>query len=65
MLCQEIGITRSEGFVQLKNVYYHVRNHLDETSPRALAVLRPLKLVWSHSHCPAYVMQHIRLLGDW
>jgi glutamyl/glutaminyl-tRNA synthetase len=44
-LCQEIGITRSEGSVQLKRLYHHVRLHLDATSPRALAVLRPLKLV--------------------
>jgi glutaminyl-tRNA synthetase len=44
-LCQEIGINRSEGFVQLKRLYHHVRNHLDATSPRALAVLRPLHIV--------------------
>jgi glutamyl/glutaminyl-tRNA synthetase len=44
-LCLELGINRSEGFVQLKRLYHHVRNHLDATSPRALAVLRPLKLV--------------------
>lgn len=44
-LCHELGINRSEGFVQLKRLYHHVRNHLDSTSPRALAVLRPLKLV--------------------
>lgn len=44
-LCHELGINRSEGFVQLKRLYHHVRNHLDATSTRALAVLRPLKLV--------------------
>lgn len=44
-LCHELGINRSEGFVQLKRLYHHVRNHLDATSLRSLAVLRPLKLV--------------------
>lgn len=44
-LCKEIGITRSEGYVQLKRLYHHVRLQLDAGSPRALAVLRPLKLV--------------------
>eukprot|EP00892_Ulva_mutabilis_P008053 jgi/Ulvmu1/561/UM001_0569.1 len=44
-LCKEIGITRSEGYVQLKRLYHHVRLQLDATSPRALAVLRPLRLV--------------------
>jgi glutaminyl-tRNA synthetase len=45
-LCQELGITRNENAVHLHNLYHHIRRHLDETSPRALAVLRPLKLVW-------------------
>jgi glutaminyl-tRNA synthetase len=52
LLCQEIGITRSDNEITLHKLFHHVRNHLDETSPRALAVLRPLKLVRATaSHC--------------
>lgn len=44
-LCQELGITRSDINIPLHKVYHHIRAHLEETSPRALGVLRPLKLV--------------------
>lgn len=44
-LCREIGITRSDNEIPIHKLEHHVRNHLDETSPRALAVLRPLRLV--------------------
>ena len=44
-LCQELGITRSEIHIPLHKVYHHIRGHLEESSPRALGVLRPLKLV--------------------
>ena len=47
LLCQELGITRSENEIPLHKLFHHVRAHLDESSPRALAVLRPLKLVRS------------------
>ena len=52
MLCHEIGITRSDNEIALHKLFYHVRQHLDETSPRALAVLRPLRLVrsWNTLH---------------
>lgn len=52
-LCREIGITRSEGYVQLKRLYHHVRLQLDASSPRALAVLRPLRLVRDIPQCGA------------
>jgi tRNA synthetases class I (E and Q), catalytic domain len=45
LLCHELGITRSDNAVALHKVYHHVRSHLDETSPRALAVLWPLRIV--------------------
>jgi tRNA synthetases class I (E and Q), catalytic domain len=44
-MCQEQGITRSDNEVQLKKLFYHARSHLNATSPRALVVLRPLRLV--------------------
>ncbi|BDA41649.1 Glutamine-tRNA ligase [Coccomyxa sp. Obi] len=44
-LCQEIGITRSDGEIHLHKLDHHIRADLDATSPRALAVLEPLRLV--------------------
>ncbi|KXZ51794.1 hypothetical protein GPECTOR_11g237 [Gonium pectorale] len=43
--CRDIGITRNENLVPLHRLEHHVRAELDATSPRALAVLRPLKVV--------------------
>lgn len=45
MFCRELGITRSEGEVHPHRLEHHVRADLDATSPRALGVLRPLKVV--------------------
>ncbi|KAL4852916.1 Glutamine--tRNA ligase [Chlorella vulgaris] len=44
-LCKELGMTRSEGRVPLHRLYHHVRAHLDATSFRCMAVLRPLRVV--------------------
>ena len=38
----ELGITRSDAAIHMHKLEHHVRAELDETSPRALAVLRPL-----------------------
>ncbi|KAG2491132.1 hypothetical protein HYH03_010575 [Edaphochlamys debaryana] len=43
--CRDIGITRNENIIALHRLEHHVRAELDATSPRALAVLRPLKVV--------------------
>lgn len=43
--CREIGITRNANVVPYHKLEHHVRAHLDAASPRALAVLRPLKVV--------------------
>ena len=43
--CREIGITRSDGEAHLHLLEHHIRSDLDAHSPRALAVLRPLRLV--------------------
>ena len=43
--CREIGITRTGGELPLHILDFHVRADLHLTSPRTLAVLRPLKLV--------------------
>lgn len=43
--CREIGVTRSEGEVHQHKLDHHIRQDLDATSPRQLAVLRPLRVV--------------------
>ena len=43
--CREIGITRTGGELPLHILDFHVRADLHLTSPRTLAVLRPLKVV--------------------
>ena len=43
--CRELGITRAESAVHLHKLDYHIRLDLDASSPRCLAVLRPLRVV--------------------
>lgn len=43
--CREIGITRNDNFIPMHKLEHHIRLDLDATSPRTLAVLRPLKVV--------------------
>ena len=42
--CREIGITRNDNIIPMHKLEHHVRADLDSTSPRTLAVLRPLKV---------------------
>lgn len=42
---EDLGVTVSGGEVDYRQLEYHVRQHLNEIAPRAMAVLRPLKLV--------------------
>ncbi|MBN1379703.1 MAG: glutamine--tRNA ligase/YqeY domain fusion protein [Gammaproteobacteria bacterium] len=43
--CDRIGVTRSEGMVDVGMLEYSIREDLDKNAPRAMCVLRPLKLV--------------------
>mmetsp|Transcript_9586 Transcript_9586/g.20421 ORF Transcript_9586/g.20421 Transcript_9586/m.20421 type:complete len:801 (+) Transcript_9586:112-2514(+) len=43
--CREIGITRNDNMIPMHKLEYHIRTDLDATSPRTLAVLRPLRIV--------------------
>ena len=43
--CDRIGITKSEGVVDVGMLEFCIRNHLENTAPRAMAVLNPLKVV--------------------
>jgi len=43
--CTAIGVTRSDSVVDVGMLEYAVRDHLDKQAPRAMCVLRPLKVV--------------------
>ena len=43
--CRELGITRTDADIPLHKLEHHVRADLEASSPRALAVLRPLLVV--------------------
>ncbi len=44
-LCARIGLTRNDSVVELSQLEFAIRNELNRTAPRAMAVLRPLKVV--------------------
>ena len=46
--CEAIGVTKSEGTVEMGVLENSIRGHLDATAPRRMAVLDPLKLVISN-----------------
>ncbi len=46
--CERVGITKSEGVVDVGMLEFCVRNDLENTAPRAMAVLRPLKVTLSN-----------------
>jgi glutaminyl-tRNA synthetase len=43
--CEAIGVTKSEGTVEMSMLENCIRSHLDTTAPRRMAVLEPLKVV--------------------
>ena len=43
--CERIGVAKRANMVDVSLLEYHVREHLNETSPRVMAVLDPLKIV--------------------
>ena len=43
--CRGLGITRAEGEIHPHRLEHHIRADLDAIAPRALGVLRPLKVV--------------------
>jgi glutaminyl-tRNA synthetase len=43
--CDRIGVTKSDGMVEMAMLENSVREALDATAPRAMAVLKPLKVV--------------------
>jgi glutaminyl-tRNA synthetase len=43
--CEEIGVTKTESIIDIGRLENAVRNHLNKIAPRAMCVLRPLKVV--------------------
>jgi len=55
--CREIGITRNENVIPMHKLEHHIRMDLDISSPRILAVLRPLRIVVANlpeDHCEEF-----------
>lgn len=46
--CEAIGVTRSEGVVDVSMLEFAIREDLNERAPRAMCVLRPIKLTLSN-----------------
>ncbi len=43
--CRRIGISKSEGIVEIQNLEHCVREHLNKTATRVMAVINPIKVV--------------------
>ncbi|HBP0077102.1 glutamine--tRNA ligase/YqeY domain fusion protein [Pseudomonas aeruginosa] len=43
--CEMIGVNRASGVVDIGMLEFSIRDHLDATAPRAMCVLKPLKVV--------------------
>lgn len=54
--CEEVGTSRSDGVVDVAMLESAVRNHLNMTAPRAMAVLNPLKLQITNLEAPEVLL---------
>jgi glutaminyl-tRNA synthetase len=54
--CEAIGVTRSEGVVDVGLLEFSIRDVLDKQAPRAMCVLAPLKVVLTNF--PADTLEH-------
>ncbi|MFW6362559.1 MAG: glutamine--tRNA ligase/YqeY domain fusion protein, partial [Spirochaeta sp.] len=43
--CRDVGVSKTESTIDLSHLLFHVREHLNKTAERVMAVLDPLKLV--------------------
>ena len=48
--CKAIGVSKTNGSIELGLLEHHVREDLNRRSPRVMAVLRPLRLVIDNYH---------------
>ncbi len=52
-LCEDIGVTKTESFIDVGRLEGAVRDHLNKTAPRVMGVLNPLKVIienWPDGH---------------
>ncbi len=59
--CTSIGVTRADSVVDVSMLEYEVRDHLDKSAPRAMCVLRPLKVTLTNY--PAGEIEEMRAAG--
>lgn len=59
--CTSIGVTRADSVVDVGMLEYAVRDHLDKNAPRAMCVLRPLKVTLTNY--PAGQIEEMRAPG--
>ncbi|HML58320.1 MAG TPA: glutamine--tRNA ligase/YqeY domain fusion protein [Ferruginibacter sp.] len=45
MFCEKIGVARRDNLIDYSLLEFCIREHLNETAPRAMVVLNPLKLI--------------------
>lgn len=45
VFCEKIGVAKRDNLIDFSLLEYCIREHLNETAPRAMAVLNPLKVV--------------------
>lgn len=48
--CTEIGVTKMESLTDVALLEHHIRDRLNDTAPRRMAVLDPLKVVITNAH---------------
>ena len=57
--CDRVGVSKNDGAVDISLLEYELREHLNATSPRVMAVLRPLKL--TITNWPEGEVEHFEL----
>jgi glutaminyl-tRNA synthetase len=60
--CEEVGVTKMDSVIDLGRLENAVRNHLNASAPRRLAVLRPLKVTLTNF--PDGVVEEVELANN-
>ena len=61
-LCEEVGVTKVESYIDLSRLENACRDVLNKTAPRTMAVLRPLRVVidnWARDAAGKPVVEHL------
>ena len=70
LFCERIGVSKADGWIDMSTLEGSLRDDLDPKAPRAVAVLRPLKLIIDNFpggqsvECSAPVHPHLPELGN-